>query len=211
MNVNDSSSDVYLIKHAIYNILKDNNVNIEDYMYNSDYDYGEDLYKYGYKITTSQIKQYISKNFNINRNIDFNNAELNFACDAGMNSKYYSNENAYRLIDSDGPWSVCGSEGVYSKITKYEASANDLIIYTDYLLADFEMTILCIRSTADNPLSCGEYIQYYNEQGQTLVDCEGTAKDCVLDKYSNYVGKFKHTFTKGSDGNYYWVSTNKIN
>ena len=77
------------------------------------------------------------------------------------------------------------------------------------LLSDYEMSGMCIRVSADNPVACDEYIPY-NEQ-QQMDGCDGSAKECALDKYSNYVGKFKHTFTKGSDGNYYWVSTNKIN
>jgi len=211
MNVNDSSSDVYLIKHAIYNILKDNNVNIEKYLYNSDAlsNLDLDLYKNGYKITTSQIKQYILKNFNISRNIDFNNVELNFACDSKISEHYYPNENAYRLIYNLGPWSGCDSEGVYSKIFENEVNENNIIIYTDYLLADYEMSFMCVRSSADNPLSCEKDIPY-NEQ-QQIAGCDGTAKECVLNKYSNYVGKFKHVFTKDSSENYYWVSTNKIN
>ena len=202
INVNDSSSDEYLVKHSIYKILEDNKVNIKDYKYKSD-DYNLGGFEYGYKVTTNQINQYIKNNFNVQRKIDFESLNLQFVIngdDADIAYYYDSTEKAYRLIsDSSIPKTGAGNIIKYSKYNKHDVIGDELIIYTDFFLIGNDMGIAYINNNMDT----------IRAVITTLGDMEKLDVDYILNNHSNKIGKFKHVFKK-TTGNYYWVSTTQI-
>lgn len=215
ININDSSSDAYLIKFAIFNILQDNNIDIDDYDCVDECLNAQD-YKNGYKITNSQIMAYVKNNFKINRDIDFKNAELNFTCNSGITFHYFDNEGYYKLVDAFSiPASHCSGDTVFSKVVKEENIGKDLIIYTQYMNFGLDGDVKWVEDSVDSE-SMAELDHYEENCEQITNNCYGIyydefLKTCILSNYSDRVGQFKHTFTKDSEGNYYWVSTQKIN
>lgn len=201
INVNDSSSDEYLVKFSIYKILEDNKINIKNYLfYNGESE--ESNFSKGYKITTDQIYKYIKDNFNINRTIDFKSLNFKFVVngdDADIAYYYYPTENAYRLIsDSSIPKTGAGKVIKYSKYNKHEVIGEELIVYTDFFLVVNDIGTSYINSNMDN------HNMLIYEVGDT------NNIEYILNKHSEKIGKFKHVF-KNINGTYYWVSTQQTN
>jgi len=218
ININDSSSDEYLIKYSILSILKDNNVDISKYHFDMCIDCSdEDYYKNGYKITTTQIETYIKNNFKLNRKIDFKNTEISFGCTTLISLAYYD-EGYYKLVDFTSiPSGGCFGETTYSKVLKEETSGNNLIIYTEFMIYGLAGDMYYLNSFVEENNEYEFILKDSSEKcGEWPEGCFGVygyehIKSCILNNYSDKVGKFKHIFTKDSNGNYYWVSTQKIN
>jgi len=205
INVNDSSSDEYLVKYAIYKILEDNKVNIKNYAWsNSNGDSYASYYRNGYKVTTNQINKYIKDNFNVQRTIDFDSLDLQFVVngdDSDIAYYYDTNKNEYRLVaDSSIPKTGAGSVSKYSKYNKHEIIGDELIIYTEFFILGNDMGWVYLNNNMDN----------VNFVITVLGDMADIDVEYVLNNHNNKIGKFKHVF-KNVNGNYYWVSTTQTN
>lgn len=205
INVNDSSSDEYLVKYAIYKILEDNNVNIKNYVWsNSNGDSYASYYRNGYKVTTDQINKYIKDNFNVQRTIDFDSLDLQFVVngnDADIAYYYNEAEKAYRLVaDSSIPKTGAGNIIKYSKYNSHEINGDELIIYTEFFILGNDMGWVYLNNNMDN----------VNFVITVLGDMADIDVEYVLNNHNNKIGKFKHVF-KNINGNYYWVSTTQTN
>jgi len=207
INVNEDDSNEYMVTLAIYNILNDNNVNMKDYGWTST-DELEDGHSKGYKITTSQIENYINKLFDVNKMINYRELDLWFYND--ISAHYYETEDCYRLIRRNSIPATGGGPGdVYSKYLRSEVNGDNIIVYSNYFRVVFDTGSSWVEDRVNDEdthtLCYSTDVEYVCPVGDDETDVE-----YVLDNLSKHVGKFKHTFTKKSDGNYYWVNTVKV-
>lgn len=115
----------------------------------------------------------------------------------------------------DYPWSMS-----CSKIESAEQKDNEIYIYDKYVhitSTDDESSTYDIYDSSDKTQKIAEGVKYYklsyNEDLDSIDDREKAAELTMKNAEevtNNKIKTFKHTFKKGSDGNYYWYSTEPV-
>lgn len=226
-NINDNNKDNYIIMLAINNIIEKNSykvpvLNMED---------DEDGYLISLdkeqvlKIKLSDIQDEIKALFPDIEEIDVSKIKGYNNNPIIHTSKYY-----IQFRDDNAEVFVVGNASVmsyyqFSKLDSYELVDDKIILETSYfgyggwaawinLYNDSFMsksTYVCADSKEDSedgmPLCNSKLMLDYSEDGITNRSDVG---NYVFENLTNYTTRYKHTFIKNEDGQYYWVSTELV-
>jgi len=170
----------------------------------------------GINISKEEFNQYIEKNYNTK--LDYNKIENDYIFLRGLETAIFEEKNIkYCMTLMTG--GISFREELHNKIIK--AELRDDLIYI------YDMVVYCEGSSdRDYKANCYNVIDYRKDKSNSLVYsclqqnslsyCENNVPNNVsYAELSNYLLNnmkdklytFKHTFKKGTDGNYYWVSS----
>ncbi len=163
-----------------------NNINISDF----------DLFEY------AKISDSIKKIFN--KSVDELDLSKCIGCSWGL---VYEDDSLYEIEFSGG--GLGETKQGYGEVQKAEKEGNKLYIYDKYMYVDFTNSAIPIDD---------ELIHIYTSSDETTevasmessnspveFDYEGT-----FEEYKDELDTYLHTFEKNENGDYYWVSSEKV-
>lgn len=208
--LNEDTKNKYMIMAAVNSILKERG--IKNINFSTDYDdegFEIDLDNEKFPtISEKDLKQKIKEMFKIDATFKFNKKY------EGNNMTVQYRNNLFEVFNGVNK-SVATSKS-YFKITDYKKENEYLYIYDDFALLIGEMVQSEIY--ADNSMSkrlrlcIDDYNEETNKSTCTCNDIKVKNEYCGPNFYDidSIIQKYKHTFKKDNDGNYYWINTEMI-
>lgn len=206
-SIGDVTSDNYMVTKAVMAIIDKNNVNI------GDYSVCNGIGKY-YKIEENLVINYIKEHFNTTVNYKKSLASGSYGANRLLGS--YDESNKQFLVGVFG----CGASGSetygHSYMTKAVEKNNIITIYDSFIEINAQPGVTYISSYSDDSSANHDHACYWDDKNcDDLLNMPNPDNNEMFNylksNMANYFGEFKHTFKKASNGNYYWVSTEKIN
>lgn len=232
-NVNQSD----LVRYAIHKYIIDNNIDLEKYLvgdcdgYNVTESSGDVRFctwnDNGDEIKISKDKVlFISKKFIDKELKDVFNLDSVSIKDRALYG-YMNSFNTFVYVEQDDAFyyynpSIPG-DGYVSvfddNMISYEKVGDQLYIYSNYLECNWFGGGYCIISKGANLEESSDDIvvatQDIYHDGRYVVDAKIVDShsfnfDYIFEKYGDKMGKYKTVFKKGSDGQYYWYSSELV-
>ena len=154
-------------------------------------------------VSKEEIKSYIKEKYNIDKDFNFE-SNFEYVSNSTVRGFLYSKDDS-RFYFGFGPGAQ-GEQKVFTKFIKSEQSGDELYVY--------DQAILCISGY--NSIGCYKGFGEANpDTDKSIYKAEGSAfdldQDSLFEKVEDKVLTFKHTFKQGTDGNYYWYSSEIVN
>lgn len=224
LNINDVNSE-NIITFSIRQYLLDNKIDYKSSSniivdgnkscWNGD---GDDFIKEGgYRIPKSIIKEYIKNKFNTTNEYEFKERDNKYPFDEKF---YHFNEGlAVASINDEyviGCLSATSTNNYYlQKAIKAEKSNDYIYLYDKALLCDGSTVLSCMNIVSSNNIS--DLFSCYDDNDDVKsvcvengnLDLKKTATYVMNNMYDK-ISSYKHTFKKGDNGEYYWISTELI-
>lgn len=222
-NINDSTKDKYIVELAVNNIIEENNyivpeLSVEEY----DEFYisieGEFL-----RIKLEDVQEEIQRLFP-------NTVEVKFE-DITDENGYNSINTLTYTIQFNGDYveifyainMTVKNYQQFSKLNSYEVLEDNIVLETLYfgyensmggahLFEDSSMKKVmytCVeeKDNASQTALCNEKMLIRYDEDTTNFE---QISEYILNEMPEYTVRYKHTFTKDEEGNYYWTSTEKV-
>lgn len=208
--VTTSSNQLPLIKFALNNYIKENNINKHNFIFNDNniYIIGEDdtlikvdLKNYSEKdgiINKTKFYNYVKEKYNITlSDISINNFSL------------ISGE--LMVVNTSEDFIICrhGSTGsveeLHVKLINYEEDKDYVYIYDNAIIKIFDSGSLYLEKYFDAPK---EDMTFYCSDKSNCGDLKELTTNEIMNAMDN--NKFKHTFKKNKDNTYSYVSSEHV-
>lgn len=163
------------------------------------------------RVSKKQLEQYFKEKYNFEKVFDFSSID--------KDSLYYYDKNyltfnfnncrtaVYSMNDEMFYFGrvgrTCGNAEIYNEFISYEMINNEVYIYDTMTYCYNETGIFSCHYSV-----FGNSIYNYNYDYVKNLD---DIMQYVFDNYGDKLNKYKHTFKLGSDGEYYWYSTEIVN
>lgn len=170
------------------------------------------------EISKTEFNNYMHEKFNTDVNYDLTlTAELNDG------SYYYLTNNNSFISDKD-KWTIVyppaggNSPHFEKKLENYEAYENYIYIYDKAVYCWSSAGALGCHSLINHEIDFDVIDCSQDEDGNTISSCPLDEEYPSLEELSEYafnnlsdkLNTFKHTFKKGTDGKYYWYSSEMV-